>query len=509
MNRRDFIKLSLAGGALAGLPGLSWADDGISPSTLARLPRLEPDGEGRYHLTLAPARVGVAGRETELWLYNGLLGPVLELTEGDRLEVRVTNGLAQPTTVHWHGLKVPAGQDGGPHDAIAPGASRWYRFTVPEGNAGLHWFHPHPHGHTAEQIAHGAAGLILVKPRMSLLPDHDHQELLLVTDLRLDAAGRVAPHTMADWMNGREGELLLVNGGRHASLVRPPASEQRLGLVNACAGRYLHLRLDGAPFWLLGTDGGLLAAPELREELLLVPGQRADVLLPWPAENGAERLLFSQPYDRGWMGPEPEHYRRPQPLLRLVASGAAAVAVPPLPDRLARIDWLPEAAVSRKLVLSERMPAGPEHQGHAGHGAHGGARHQQGGHATHPEAMAASAQGVLEAGLAFLVNDRAFDMEHIMFEGKAGQVEEWLVENDSHMDHPFHVHGTHFQVLAVQARGGDWQALAGPRWLDTVNLAPYQKLRLRLRFEQPGDWLFHCHIIEHEELGMMGTIRIG
>ncbi|MBL1375756.1 multicopper oxidase family protein [Zobellella iuensis] len=517
MKRRDVMKLGLAGAALAGLPALLRADD-ISPSTLAQLPRLEPDGEGRYHLTLAPTRVRLDGRDTELWLYNGQLGPVLELTEGDRVEVRVTNGLAQPTTVHWHGLLVPAREDGGPHDAIAPGASRRYRFTVPAGNAGLHWFHPHPHGHTAEQIAHGAAGLILVKPKASPLPDYPRQ-LLMVTDLRLDRDGRVAPHTMADWMNGREGELLLVNGGRRPALVRPPATEERFGLVNACAGRYLHVRLEGGTFWLLGTDGGLLAAPELRDELLLVPGQRADLLLAWPSKGGEERLLFSQPYDRGWMGPEPEHYRRPQPLLRLVANREPAATVPELPDQLARIDWLPAAAVSRELVLSELMPEGHPHQGAAGHHAHGGHRghgeveqRESAGHDGHRDharaAMPASAQQVLAQGLAFLINGRAFDMEHIMFEGKVGQVEEWVVENDSHMDHPFHVHGTHFQLVAEQQRGGDWRPLAQPHWLDTVNLRPYQKLKLRLRFDRPGDWLCHCHIIEHEELGMMATIRI-
>ena len=108
----------------------------------------------------------------------------------------------------------------------------------------------------------------------------------------------------------------------------------------------------------------------------------------------------------------------------------------------------------------------------------------------------------------FLINGRAFAMDEILFEGQVGEVEEWEVFNNSHMDHPFHVHGTHFQVIATRDAEGEWQQAPWLAWKDTVNLAPYQHLKLRMVFREPGDWLFHCHIIEHEELGMMATIRV-
>lgn len=108
----------------------------------------------------------------------------------------------------------------------------------------------------------------------------------------------------------------------------------------------------------------------------------------------------------------------------------------------------------------------------------------------------------------FLINGRTFAMDEVLFEGRVGQVEEWELFNDSHMDHPFHLHGTHFQVVATRDADGEWRDAPWLAWKDTVNLAPYQRLRIRLAFREAGDWLFHCHIIEHEELGMMATIRV-
>jgi len=114
-----------------------------------------------------------------------------------------------------------------------------------------------------------------------------------------------------------------------------------------------------------------------------------------------------------------------------------------------------------------------------------------------------------KSAIRFLINGQQFSMDSPpMFEGKQGEVEEWIVHNLSHMDHPFHVHGTHFQVEASRQGEGDWQPMHRRAWHDTVNLAPYQSLKLKLVFHNPGDWMFHCHVIEHEELGMMASIRI-
>lgn len=136
--------------------------------------------------------------------------------------------------------------------------------------------------------------------------------------------------------------------------------------------------------------------------------------------------------------------------------------------------------------------------GHGGHGNHG----QHEAHGDHAD------YALGRPPIDFLINGKAFKMDEIMFEGKVNEVEEWEVFNNSHMDHPFHVHGTHFQVVSIQDQGGEWHSPDYRAWQDTVNLKPFQKLKLKMVFEETGEWMFHCHIIEHEELGMMASILI-
>ncbi|WP_052063477.1 multicopper oxidase family protein [Nitrincola sp. A-D6] len=479
---------------------------------LRQLPEIENLASGnvfKARLSVAATPVELTGPEkTQLWLYNNQITPLIQVTEGDHVEVQVDNHLHQPTTVHWHGLKVPNSEDGGPHDLIAPHQSRTYRFQVKPGDAGLHWFHPHPHAYLADQIAHSMAAAFLVKPYqdpMPALPSY----LLMVTDLRLDAQGQVAPHTHVDWVNGREGDILLVNGQRNPKLELAPGSTLRLRMINACAGRYLRLALDKHTIQLIGTDGGYLEQPVELEELLLVPGQRCDMLIKLSHEPNQSFALQTLPYDRDWMGPRPAHYLTTETLMTLATNAATRAPAIALPQRLTEIKPLAEAEVHRLLELSEVMPghamssmghnqeSTTSPQGHGGHSMHG----NQGQH---------SPAGIMTGRppIEFLINGESFTPGRIMFTGKVGQLEEWEVFNNSHMDHPFHIHGTHFQVVAEQDAAGAWQIPAYRAWRDTVNLLPNQRLKLRLVFNEPGEWMFHCHIIEHEELGMMASILV-
>ena len=535
MKRRDFMRL----GALGFLTLTPLATFAMSRHHKARgadlkvrqlpehlplrqLPKIENLSSGsdfKARLTLAATPVELTGPEkTQLWLYNNQITPLIEVTEGDNVEVQVDNHLHQPTTVHWHGLKIPNSEDGGPHDLIAPHQSRTYRFQVKPGNAGLHWFHPHPHDYLADQIAHSMAGAFLVKPLEDPLPADLPSYLLMVTDLRLDAQGQVAPHTHVDWMNGREGDILLVNGQRNPKLELAPGSTLRLRMINACAGRYLRLALDKHPMQLIGTDGGYLEHPVDLDELLLVPGQRCDLLVKLSDEPNQSFVLQKLPYDRDWMGPKPAHYLTTETLMTLATNTATQAPAIALPQRLTEIKPLAEAEVYRQVELSEVMPghamsstdqhsAGHQgnanHQNHGGHGGHG----NHGNHGNHAEpGPAAMMTG--RPPIDFLINGESFTPGQIMFTGKVGQIEEWEVFNNSHMDHPFHVHGTHFQVVAEQGEAGEWQPPAYRAWLDTVNLKPKQRLKLRLVFDEPGEWMFHCHIIEHEEMGMMASILV-
>jgi len=543
MQRRDFLRYSALGGlALSSVGYMAFAAarkhphtsaSGLAPlpergAPLRPLPRIANLSEtaGRFRSALTPALHAVSlGDEFEarLWLYNGKVAPLIEVREGDELDITLFNELAQETTLHWHGVAVPKAQDGAPWDAVAPGESRQYRYTFPAGSAGLHWFHPHPHEGTARQVAHGLAGALLVRPPQDLLPLEVEEHLLVVSDLRLMASGEVAPHTAEDWMNGREGELLLVNGQREPRLDVAPGTTLRLRLINACAGRYLRLRLDEHELTLIGTDGGLIERPQPLDELLLSPGERADLLVRVSEQAEGRFQLASHPYERGWMGERPSHLDRVAPLLTLHTLNAGVQPPVALPERLGRVEPLGEPDVRRQVELTEVMPGHDDHGAghgdpHAGHGAgHADphAAHGGGGshHGTHGPGAGHAAHGAGQGGDArpevdFLINGRAFAMDEILFEGRVGEVEEWEVFNNSHMDHPFHVHGTHFQVIATRDADGEWREAPWLAWKDTVNLAPYQRLTLRMVFREPGDWLFHCHIIEHEELGMMATIRV-
>src|ERR1700675_2806744 len=142
-----------------------------------------------------------------------VVGPLIDVREGDTVEIRFVNRLPQPSTIHWHGLPVPPGQDGNPSDALAPGATRVYRFTLPSGSAGTYWYHPHPHMKTAEQVFRGLAGPIVVRSADDPLAAWPERHLFL-SDLRLASDGSIPANDMMDWMNGREGQFVLVNGAR-------------------------------------------------------------------------------------------------------------------------------------------------------------------------------------------------------------------------------------------------------------------------------------------------------
>ncbi|WP_241301698.1 multicopper oxidase family protein, partial [Burkholderia cenocepacia] len=203
-------------------------------------------------------------RPTLFWQFGAgtqgpVVGPLIDVREGDTVEIRFVNKLPQPSTIHWHGLPVPPDQDGNPSDPVAPGASRVYRFTLPKGSAGTYWYHPHPHMMTAEQVFRGLAGPFVVRAADDPLAGWPERHLF-VSDLKLARDGTIAPNDMMDWMNGREGQFVLVNGARRPRI--DVAGDERWRVWNACSARYLRIAFDdGRAFEHVGTDGGLFDAP--------------------------------------------------------------------------------------------------------------------------------------------------------------------------------------------------------------------------------------------------------
>lgn len=504
MHRRTFLTASLTmlatgGHALAqmqghdmnAMPGMGGHEGHAMPAEAAEpavklalkegeplreLPRLanqstEP-GRFRASLSAGPAKVRFAeGVDTPVLAYNGTSpGALIEAFEGDRVEIDFENAIpGEETTVHWHGMPVPADQDGNPMDPVVSGARRLYAFDLPSDSAGPYWYHPHPHGRTAEQVYRGLAGVFLVKPKTDPVPAAYGDTVLFFTDLRLGADGSIPENSIVDLMNGRVGDHILVNGQKNPTLEIGLGGKRRFRLFNASNARFLRLSFGDAAMTMIGSDGGLLEAPVAVDEVLLAPAERVELVVAFDTSGTVQ--LTTLDYDRGWMGPG-----RPDdaglPLLTVNVSETQAEPVPPLPQKLRVIAALGEPAVRRRFVFTEKMGMGA---------------------------------GGMEMG--FFINDAAFDMNRIDVVAKVGDVEVWEIVNEADMDHPFHVHGTQFQVIESE-RDGKVTPAPHRAWKDTVNVARGETVRLLLKQEQAGLRMYHCHILEHEQLGMMGVVDV-
>jgi len=468
------------GGPMGGSGPMSPTPLGTTPALPAGLPLLMParlanrsTTPGLFDAELVAAPVEVAlgpGARTQFWAFNGTVpGPLIEVTEGDRVRITFSNRLpGQDSTIHWHGMPVPAGQDGNPMDPIAPGATRVYEFTLPEGSAASYWYHPHPHRVTHEQVFRGLAGAFIVRPRTDPLAGLVDTPLV-IGDLRLDAAYRIAPNTPMDYQFGREGDTLLVNGSRRPVLAAAPNASHRLRLFNATNARYLRLAFDDAPMTLIATDGGLLGAPLAGvREVLLAPGERVEVVVAFSSDTVLRALAYDRLPMMGVSGSPAT-----DAILTVRVQGAAAASVV-LPATLRALAPLPAETASKTFVLGPAMMMG----GMMG----------------------------LTTG-AFTINGRSFDMNRIDASSRVGAVELWDIVNPMGMDHPFHVHGTQFQVVE-RVRGATRTPAPYLAWKDTVNVAAGETVRLRIRQDTAGVRMYHCHILEHEDQGMMGVLAV-
>lgn len=406
----------------------------------------------------------VPGHPTTLWTYDGgMPGPLLRAKVGDRLIVHFKNSLPEPTSVHWHGLRIPNAMDGVPDEPvppIAPGGSFDYDFVLPD--AGTYWYHPHYA--SAEQLGNGLFGPIVVDASDEP-PGLGDEAVLVLSDLGVDADGKIQP---ADGggdfgtLFGREGNLVLVNGKQLPTLHVRSGARQRWRLINAAKARYFQLQLAGNRFTRIGGDGGLIESPQTLDTLLLTPAQRADVLLEPTASPGTSELALRWvAYDRGFG----TAYNRPdQDILRLSFEGDAVVA-DALPN-LHRDISAPDPTGARPIDIS--LTVG---KGDAG----------------------------LEMGINGVPSWRA---EHIMT--PLGERQLWTVKNTFEWDHPFHLHGFFFQVLDVNGVTPSVR-----EWQDTVNVPVDATVRLVTTFdERPGMWMFHCHILDHADAGMMGMVHV-
>ncbi|MBC1262094.1 multicopper oxidase family protein [Synechococcus sp. BSF8S] len=472
MRRRQVLALGLAGLGSTLLGRRLCAQQATTP------------GLADLELVARPVAGRIPGGPSAPLTYNGLTpGPLLELQPDVPLRLRLRNELDQPTNLHFHGLHIPpSGSADNVFLSVLPGESFDYAFTLPADHpAGLFYYHPHHHGTTADQVFAGLGGALVVRGALDRIPEvAAATEAILVLK---DFASADAPQGQSQRMGmgmgmgralGRQGPLLTVNGQLQPSLELASGGLIRLRLLNASNARIYRLALEGHPLVLIATDGGAIGAPQTLKELVLAPGERADLLVQGNQPPGTYRLL-----DLWSAG-------RPQTLARVNYRGS--VAPLPLPTTLIPVPALPEPQRTRRFVLSHGMGRGGGGMG-MGMGMGGmGAGGRMGG-----------------MGMIFLINGRAFAHARTDTRVTLGDTEDWLIVNgDPHLDHPFHLHINPFQVISRNGRPEPQR-----QWKDTVLVRSGEEVRLRVAFRDfPGRTVYHCHNLDHEEMGMMGVLQI-
>ena len=433
----------------------------------------------------------VDGPPTSAWVYvddNGdgaarAPGPRVDVTTGTRVKIHFTNALPVETTIHWHGLVLPVDMDGAgpPHGVIEPGASFDFDFEAPAPS--LYWFHPHVQGD--EQIERGLYAPFVVRPADAASEpregvDVDRERILVLDDVLLDDDGQIVPPNRGsvmlpdgrmtfEGMMGRQGNHILVNGVENPVLDVRPGTVERWRIVDVANSRFFRLQVAGHRFVQIGSDVGLVPAPRALDELLIAPGERYDLLVAFDADadiDGATLPLLTLHHDRG------HDMADPGPLSVATLRFGAAKSPPttmPMLSSSAFAALVPSSTTAQTLVMDEQVLRGGK--------------------------------------VGFSLNQQLFP-DVTPLQARNGDVETWAIENKTHMDHPFHLHGAPFQVVSVQKEGGAVVDETFRQWKDVVIVPPESTLRFVVRYENPGMWMFHCHILEHAERGMMGMIDV-
>jgi len=516
INRRQFLQM-------AGAGALSLAAEGMgslfaAPSVVAEVnagSEFEPDLD--ISLTAQPTQVPIfPGTPTGVWSFQGqvlegnptnlinrersYLGPIIKVHQGQKVRIRFTNNIPDETIVHWHGLHVPAVMDGHPRFVIPQGETYIYEFEV-RNRAGTYWYHPHPHGRTGPQVYGGMAGLFIVsdeEEKAAGLPSGEYDIPLVIQDRAFDNDNQLVYMSghMMERMNGFLGDWILVNG--HPDFILPVATRAyRLRLLNGSNSRIYKLAWqDGSPLSVIGTDGGLLEKPVYRRYVMLGPGERIELWVDfsrYPVDS--ETALVSLPFDAGMMGG-----RR---MGRGMMGGGMMGSSQSLPNGAGFPIFKVHVNRSEKATLSlpERLSTIERY------------RTAEAVNSRYPKIFQ-----LLMRHMAWSINGRTFQMEAVAGDERVetNSMEVWEFVNEGggmgmmdmmNMPHPIHLHGKQFQVL--ERWGVTHNGYVDEGWKDTVLLMPGERIKLLVRFEDyPGLFLYHCHNLEHEDMGMMRNYLI-
>lgn len=536
MNRRQFLKL--AGIGTVGLAAINLPFIGTSLGQSDEVPDLEV----RLRAVEGTASI-LSGTPTTVWTYQGevlqgdpasvqiipdsYLGPIFRVRQGQHIRIHFVNELPEASIIHWHGLILPEAMDAHPRYAIGSGETYTYDFRVIN-RAGTYWYHPHPHGSTATQVYNGLAGLFIVADEeedAAGLPTGDYDIPIAIQDRSFDVDNQLVyisggmMSQMMTQMMGFLGDNILVNGKPEFAF-DVETRVYRLRLLNGSNFRVYKLGWDNStPLTIIGTDGGLLEAPVERPYITLSPGERVDLWVDFSSQSvGSQLTLKSLPFSGVEMG-------------GMMMGGMAMPETTTLPQGteypILTVNIVKEATES--LTLPDQLSTIERYQA--------------------ADAVNSDSPRTFEIAMlneTWTLNGRSYEMDAVAEDEvvKAGTLEVWEFVNvvnegggmgnmgghsmmghgssndqtttEDQMAHPMHIHGVQFQVLertVEDAFRDGWETVSAgyidEGWKDTVLLMPGERVKLLMRFDvEPGLFVFHCHNLEHEDLGLMRNYRV-
>ena len=492
MDRRTFLKTAGAGaGTLLAGAGIARARNRLKPLPIIPLNDLMGEFDGRIQLNLNAAThdFGSGAASRTLGINSNYLGQVLRVKQGQTLPFDVVNGIGEVTTIHWHGLHIPGEVDGGPHQEIEPGHT-WAPDLPIRQQAATTWFHSHTHGKTAEQTYSGLAGLMLIEDDNSLSADLPRTYgvddfTIVLQDKIFDDDGKMSYFLTGETSeDGFLGDTFVVNGTIAPAGLNVPGGLVRLRILNACNARFLTLKMKHGPLTVIASDGGFLASAVETETLIISPGERYEVLVDMSTQERNSLTAASFP---GYgllfnlLGQFINEQISETKVLTLSRTGEKGFAGS-MPGQLANLSPAnaDEAVVTREFTLDMN---GVEELA----------------------TLAASSENF--CGEVMGINGQPFKMNRIDQRARLGETELWKIEAGDEI-HPFHVHGCSFRILGQDSH--DTMSYA-EGWKDMVHVQEgVAEILVRFDYEAPdhAPYMYHCHILEHEDCGMMGQIAV-
>lgn len=487
MKRKQFIKIAGMGTGAIGLSPLlisCISDNMVEQSSFNhKLPIPGEITDNAFDLSAIPANVNLTDGIyfSGLQFNESLPGPTIRQKRGDDVNIRFINEIGQDSIIHWHGLIVPPAMDGHPRDVIRSG-SYDYQYRLNQ-RAGTYWYHPHPHRITGEQVYRGLSGFYFIEDDEEAalkLPVGQYEIPLVIQDRRTNGFGEIVfnPSMPEQMMTGLLGDLILVNGMPTPHHEVEPGV-YRLRVLNGSNARVYNIAFrNNASFTVIGADGGLLPEPLEINELLMAPGERADILVDFSTGFDGNRVqLISKPFDipsggrmigmQNMMGGGGPEQGTGFSLMEFRISGESGRDQATLPGKPSEVNFpkASDAVRTRPIRLDMEMM-----NGHT-------------------------------------INGRQFEMERVDERINQGDTEIWEFINKSSVPHPMHVHAVQFKVL--DRSGGRGLIPTETGWKDTVLVMPGETVKVIMTFDAPkGLYVFHCHNLEHEDSGMMANLLI-